>query len=210
VNDDMLRHWQGMALPELIIVLGLGSGATLALTSLVAGSVSLNQHLLNNARLTEELGNVFALIQSDLQRAGYDGNTQQTLQHGASVSVFSHHLSFGAYLSEPANTCVTFRYDVNSNGVLDTQFPNEQFGYRLQNKTVEVRKAGASCHSKGWEDISDRDLVIVTELSFQPSTLNQNGVPVTRVAIRLSGYLKANPGLSQTYSKTVLLKNHVG
>lgn len=199
-----------MALLELLIVLGLGSGAMLALTSLVAGSVSLNNHLLNNARLTEELGNVFALIQSDLKRSGYNGNSQLILQPGAAGSVFSQHLSFGAYSGEPANSCITFRYDVNSNGVLDTQYPNEQFGYRLQNKTVEVRKAGADCRAKGWEDITDRDVVTVTALSFQPGTLNQNGVTVTYVAIRLSGYLKANPGLSQTYSKTVLVKNHVG
>lgn len=199
-----------MALPELIIVLGLGSGAMLALTSLVAGSVSLNNHLLNNARLTEELGNVFALIQSDLQRAGYNGNTQQILQPGAVGSVFSQHLLFGAYSGEPANSCVTFRYDANSNGVLDTQYPNELFGYRLQNKTVEVRKAGAGCQTKGWEDITDNDVVVVTELSFQPTTVNHNGVPVTRIAIRLSGHLKANSGLSQTYIKTVLVRNHVG
>lgn len=207
----MNRRWlSGMALMELLIVMGLGSGVLLALTSMVAGSMALNSRLLNSARLNEELGNVFALIQADIRRAGYNGDSLYLMQNGPANGVFSQHLVFDAYGAEQANSCVTFRYDANGNGLLDTLLPNEQFGYRMQNNTVEIRKAGASCKAKGWEDVTDSDVVKVTALEFRPVTQLLNGVPVTHVAITLSGYLKANPALSQTYHTTVLVKNHVG
>ncbi len=204
-----VRYQGGYTLIEIMIAMTLAVGSLAAVSSLVGYGVGVNGNLLSSARLNEELGNVYALIIADLRRTGYSGNTMAMVsQPDANPSPFNQSISISEYPGETAQSCVLFSYDSNDNGTLDQASPNEHFGYRLLDGTVEIRRNALDCTSNGWEDLTDGSVVNVTSLRFAINQTIQQGIASTSVTVFLSGELSANDKLSRTYETVVVVRNY--
>ncbi len=203
------RYQNGYTLIEIMIAMTLAVGSLAAVSSLVGYGIGVNGNLLSSARLNEELGNVNSLIVADLRRTGYSGNTEAMVsQPDANPSPFNQSILISEYPGEAAQSCILFSYDSNDNGVLDLASPNENFGYRLLNGTVEIRRNALDCTSNGWEDLTDDSVVNVTLLRFGINQTTQHGISSTSVTVFLSGELSANDKLSRTYQTVVVVRNY--
>lgn len=75
---------------------------------------------------------------------------------------------------EAQSSCITFSYDLDGD-TLPGAKRVEQFGYRLRNKTIEMRTGGSSfnCQSGRWQRITQTS-IDVTELSFSLNSYHIN------------------------------------
>lgn len=203
------KRQAGYTLIEIMIAMVLAIGSLTAVSSLVGYGIGVNGNLINSARLNEELGNVYALLVSDLRRAGYSGSTvAMVTDPDANPSPFNASITVGQFAGEVANSCILFSYDSNDNGVVDNVAPDENFGYRLRNGAVEIRRNSATCIDNGWEDLTDTDVVNVTSLTF---TLNQavdNGITTTSITLVLNGELVTNNNFSRQYRSVMVVRNY--
>tara|TARA_R110002167_G_scaffold115810_8_gene290402 strand:+ start:1078 stop:1707 length:630 start_codon:yes stop_codon:yes gene_type:complete len=199
----------GNSLVELMISMALGLASITAMASLVGHGIALNSSLLAKSRLDEEINAVVAVISHDLKRTGYYGHIDEVVKNPTTLSnPFDHSLSIAAYANEPANSCINFAYDRNKNGVLDTAPSNENYGYRLKDKAVEIRLDGAACDESGWHDLTDPKVVQVMALkfSFEQTTVQQ--ITQTRVNIELQARLKKHHDISSSINTSVLIENY--
>lgn len=203
-----IKH-HGNSLVELMISMALGLASITAMASLVGHGIALNSSLLAKSRLDEEINAVVVVISHDLKRTGYYGHIDEVVKNPTTLSnPFDHSLSIAAYANEPANSCINFAYDRNKNGVLDTAPSNENYGYRLKDKAVEIRLDGAACDESGWHDLTDPKVVQVMALkfSFEQTTVQQ--ITKTRVNIELQARLKKHHDISRSVSTSVLIENY--
>src|SRR5690606_33211533 len=121
------------------------------IATLLQSSMKSNGDLAAMKRLENNLHSALELIVRDLRRSGTMGDPLRQLMGVANP--------FGrdtptALAGEAANSCMTFRYDSNGTGLLDTA-PDERFGYRLRQGVVQVRGDGEPCSAdepSGWSD----------------------------------------------------------
>lgn len=200
---------QGNSLVELMISMTLGLASIAAMASLVGHGIALNTTLLAKSRLEEEINAVVAVISHDLKRAGYNAQIQEVVKHPSTIlNPFDGSLSIGAYSAEPPNSCINFAYDRNKNGELDTAPSNENYGYRLKDKAVEIRLDGAACDESGWHDLTDPQVVQVMALQFifEQTTVLQ--ITQTRVKIELQARLKKHHDISRSINTSILIENY--
>ncbi|WP_026376980.1 hypothetical protein [Aestuariibacter salexigens] len=209
----MLRstHRQtGATLVELMIAMALGISALAALASLVGYGMGINAKLLANSRLNEELGNVMSLMTRDIRRAGFNGNTLAMVSDPvANPSAFTGSMALGEFLGETANSCITYAYDNNSDGVLNAVAGNnENYGFRLRNQMVEMRVNGLACGDDGWEPLTDPNAVSVTGLTFALNQVVENGVTSTEVTVSLLGELTSDSDLTRRFDSSFVVRNY--
>lgn len=199
----------GNSLVELMISMTLGLASITAMASLVGHGIALNTSLLAKSRLDEEINAVVAVLRHDLKRAGYYSGTNEIVKNPtALMNPFDESLTIAAYTSEAANSCINFAYDRNKNGELDTSPSNENYGYRLKDKAVEIRLDGASCDESGWHDLTDPKVVQVMTLEFTIEQTTVQQITQTRVNIALQARLKKHPDISRGINTNVLLENY--
>lgn len=199
----------GNSLVELMIAMTLGLASITAMASLVGHGIGLNSSLLAKSRLEEEVSAVVAVLSHDLKRAGYYAHTDQFVKNPTTVSnPFDNSVKIAAYPSEAANSCINFAYDRNQNGVLDTSPSNENYGYRLKDRAIEIRLDGAACDESGWHDLTDPQVVQVMmfALSIEKNTVQQ--IVQTRVNIDLQARLKKHPEISRRITTHILIENY--
>lgn len=183
-----VRQQVGSSLVEMMIAMVLGLSSLSALCSFVGYGVGVNARLLTSSRLNEEVKVISALISTDISRAGFDGLTSQRVTDpGGSERHFVDSVALSAYPGESPDSCITFAYDRNHNGLLDTQNGNENYGYRLHDHAIEMRVNGAACGAGGWHDLTDSQVVRITNLQFtlhkrQAGTVSQSMVDLLLVA----------------------------
>lgn len=199
----------GNSLVELMISMTLGLASISAMASLVGHGIALNSSLLAKSRLDEEINAVVAVLRHDLKRAGYYSRTDELVKNpSALVNPFEGSITTAAYTSEAANSCINFAYDRNKNGVLDTSGTNENFGYRLKDKAVEIRLDGASCDETGWHDLTDPKVVQVMALEFTIEQTTVQQITRTRVNIALQARLKRHPDILRSVNSRILIENY--
>ncbi|MDX2321277.1 MAG: hypothetical protein QNK26_11875 [Moritella sp.] len=135
----------------IIVFMGIWRGlANQKLHSLRAEQYYLIQH---------EAQNMLTIMQRELSRAGYSANTET-----AAPFVYN---SQDIYRLNSNQDCVTYRYDRNEDGL----FSGEDFGFRLHNESLQLRKGSdVDCDGGlGWETISDAASMSVTLLRFRVS-----------------------------------------
>lgn len=204
-----LRLQAGTSLVELMISMVLGFASLTALSSLVAHGIGLNNLLMAKSRLDEELNAVMAVMEQDLKRTGYFGLTKQlVINPSAITNPFAKTLHISSFGSETANSCITFAYDRNNNGQLDKVASNEEFGFRLNNKAVEMRVDGYSCGASYWQDLTDSKMVNVTKLSFSIERLSSLQVATLRVEVELHAQLIKYPELSKVIKSRYVINNY--
>jgi prepilin peptidase dependent protein B len=199
----------GNSLVELMISMTLGLASITAMASLVGHGIALNTSLLAKSRLDEEINAVVAVISHDLKRAGFYADTNEIVKDPTTfLNPFDNSLSIAAFTDEPANSCINFAYDRNKNGLLDTAPSNENYGYRLKDKAVEIRLDGAACNESGWHDLTDPKVVQVTTLKFSVEQTTVQQITQTRVNIELQARLKKHPDISRSINTRILVENY--
>ncbi|MGS2720296.1 prepilin peptidase dependent protein B [Paraglaciecola aestuariivivens] len=200
---------KGNSLVEMMIAMTLGLASITAMASLVGHGIGLNSSLLAKSRLDEEINAVMAVMTDDLKRAGFHGLTQPMLDTpNHFINPFASVLSVSAYSKESANSCITYAYDQNQNGLLDTKDSNENFGFRLKDKAIEMRLAGWSCEENGWHDLTDPSVIKITELQFELKKHQVLQLSHSQIQISLHAQLIKYPELSKHVQATVLLANY--
>jgi prepilin peptidase dependent protein B len=152
---------------------------------------------------------VLAVITADLQRAGYHPLTAQMLESPNSfINPFANSLTTSAYAKEAENSCITYAYDQNQNGQLDNTDGNENYGFRLKKKAIEMRMAGWTCEQNGWHDLTDTSVITVTELYFAIQTQQVMQMKQSQVHIVMHAHLVKYPDIAKHVQTTVLLANY--
>lgn len=200
---------QGATLVELMISISIGMVTVLGVASLVGMGVGVNGKLMTNSRLSEELKVVISLMERDIRRAGYNGATILRVEDPENtVSAFSNSIAISEYTGEAANSCIIFAYDANEDGTLNTGTDSEEYGYRLKDNAIEIRKNGAACDEDGWEDLTDSEVVKVTGLTFTSQTSTNNSITRTEIAINLVGELDSDADRSRSYDVAFLVRSY--
>jgi len=199
----------GNSLVELMISMSLGLASITAMASLVGQGIALNSSLLAKSRLDEEMNAVLAVVSHDIKRAGYYALTSEIVKNPIIISnPFDDSLNISSYTDEPVNSCISFAYDRNKNGLLDTTPNNEMYGFRLRDQAIEIRLNGAACDKSGWHDLTDPNVVQVTAFNFTVEKNTVQQVIQTRVAIGLQARLKNHPDISRSIHTSVLVENY--
>jgi len=207
----MLKLWRvhsGTTLVELMISMAIGFASLTAMASLVGHGIGLNSQLMAKSRLDEELYAIVELLLNDIKRAGFDANVSQVLSDPTYVSPFASSVVVSNHPAESINSCLMFAYDRNKNGLLDTVSSNENYGYRLRDKAIEIRIDGLGCGQNGWQDLSDPQVVKVTKLEFKRYSHQSASVVVTRIELIVAAELRTNPAISKRIQTSFTVKNY--
>ena len=184
---------RGFTLIESLIALLLGSVSLMALVSLVSSSLAISNDIIQKSRLQEALGNIISRITEDVRRAGYAGNSLIVLSDpDVTSTVFNQAIELSEYPGEAVNSCILYSYDRNDNGILDTNSPSELFGFRLRDKSIEIRKNGAGCTASGWEDLTEASIVEVDQFSFSRQATVNNQITTQKIMLSVTGFLKSS------------------
>jgi prepilin peptidase dependent protein B len=204
-----LRQQAGSALVEMMIAMVLALSSLSSLCSFVGYAVGVNARLLTSSRLNEDVKVVSALMITDISRAGFDGlSSQRVTDPGGSEHPFVDSLALSAYPGESPNSCITFAYDRNHNGLLDTQDGNENYGYRLHDNAIEMRVNGAACEAGGWHDLTDSQMVRISSLQFTLHKQQVDTVSQSRVDLLLVASLVNNSDISRQVNIHFVVNNH--
>jgi prepilin peptidase dependent protein B len=201
------RHQSGVGLVEFMIAVTLGLILVTGAVSLYAGTVKSNADLLKTIRLEQELHAVMDLMLGDLRRAGSHGQPSAFATGAPNPFVLD---APGAFTGETADSCVTFTYDLDQDGLLDTATGDERFGYRLRSETIEMRRQGLACGASGtpdWEPVTDPGHTRITALEFAIATTQAGAMKVRTVQIALSGEPVGDSSISRTLVREVRVQN---
>jgi len=159
----------GFTLTEITVGLFIGA-IILASTLYVFSSLSRSgSQSLSRSRLNQDLSALINVISDDVRRAGYWNWTPELsipLKNNPFVQQ-KWDIEINRYdANETHSSCITFSYDLDGDS-LPGEKRMEQFGYRLRNKTIEMRTGGSSfnCQSGNWQRITQTGMEI-NELSF--------------------------------------------
>lgn len=198
---------RGFSLVEAMISMTIAMLTLSTLASVIAQGISFNTRLFHKAQLTDELGAAFELMQQDLRRAGSVVLSAKEWLSSDTEEAFRPAFSLGKYPGETPNSCVLLRYDVNGNGKLDQSSPNERMGYRLNDNSLEMRQNGLGCEAKGWQDITDKQMVRITQLHFSVMA-KPAGVPgPAMIQLTLSGQSVQHSGLTAQLQRKLMINN---
>ncbi len=201
----------GISLVEILIGMAIGIAALTAVASVLGYGIGVNANLLSSSRVNEESSNILSLIQRDIRRAGYSGDTLAMLEDPeANPSPFADTIVLSAYPDETANSCILFSYDANNNGTIETGINGESFGYRLKDNVAEIRQGDLTCIDEGWLALSDEDVVLINGLTFTLSQTFEGGVPTTAITINLLAELASDSDVSRQFTTEVLVRNYDG
>lgn len=204
----------GLTLTELMVALAVGLILLAGLTSAFVAMLHSNAENLKTVRLNQDLRAVMHLIVSDLRRAGYSGNAFDDMAIGTGTAPnndfmdSAHDMTIAQYGTEAANSCITYSYDTDDNAVADS--PDDLFGWRLNDGTVERRQGALLCSESGWQNITDEAAIQVSALTFTeitPDLPTGTAVTVRDVEITLTGHLKGDSEVDRTLIETIRLRN---
>jgi prepilin peptidase dependent protein B len=222
MNMRPLRQ-SGFTLIELMVSIAIGLFVAGAVTAFFVVNVKSNTDTLTMTRLTQELRGVMELMTRDIRRAGYWADADSAAGAGATTpNPFlsgADDVAVDKYGTEPDNSCITFAYQTNTTaGVQDT----ERFGFRLRKEdvdgeqvgAVEARTANNACGDDGWENVTDENVLNISQLTFTiPITcvdipaVTPSKLYVRDVTITLAGQLKNDTAVSRAITETVRIRN---
>ncbi|KFZ31398.1 hypothetical protein IDSA_01365 [Pseudidiomarina salinarum] len=197
---------RGLSLVELMITISLGLLLMAALTAVFSNTLGVNSRSLQQSQLNEEANALMALMTGDLRRAGYRADAELLITDpAAAITAFDNSITITNYSGEPANSCISFSYDENKNGLHDGAAEN--FGYRLQGALVQRRQSSASCTSNGWQSLTSTDMVRVTGLTFTLTERMLDLVNEQVIDVNLQLALADDPTLTRELSTQVVIRN---
>ncbi|MFO6423092.1 prepilin-type N-terminal cleavage/methylation domain-containing protein [Motilimonas sp. KMU-193] len=224
-----LNKQQGFSLVELMISLVLGTLVIAMISSLYVSGIVNNINSIKYSRMKTDLQAVMHLMESDIRRAGYRGdtisyalgtlsgpnkfmwleNTTTTKPDGTVVSVSAGISTAILDHGSKPSSCILFRYDLDKSG--GDIGSNEHFGYRLSSGAIQMTTNSSyvnyptNCDGTTWETITDPNFITISDLKFENSLLS------TSVYSRMRVVKITLEGQTTLGSKTVTekLESHV-
>ena len=179
---------RGVTIVELLIgmvvgILVIGGGITV-----YVNSVQSSNQALRASKLNQEMSSLLLIMSNDIRRAGYWATlvtTEAELNpfNAAGATALTVRNDMTANAVQPPTgqgSCILYSYDAtyvpgNIPGTVDA---TDLFGFRLNGTTVQMRQTGTvdgtscvggtcnSCTNGVWQDVTDANLVEVTNLTF--------------------------------------------
>ena len=199
----MLARDSGFTLPELLLASGLGLTFVAGTSTLVAHLMVTQQQLSDAFLLELELERVSHILTEDISQSGFSAAAlTQFTQRGGYVNPFAQALHIGQKPAEMTHSCILFAQDFNANGTIDTAPHQEQLGFRLHDKALERRVAGADCGKGGWQDVTNPSMFAIDTLAFTLTSQLQTSV----LTISLTMSLASQAAISRQTELTVVLR----
>ena len=158
---------RGFTLTELMLAMTISSAFFVSATGVALGHLKRQTVLQHKLALMEETSLLQQAISSELRRAGFVSLPLTDYFFAPDDARAFGVVKIGAYKNEISQSCITFSYDKNKNGIMDVTSPAEQVGFRLKEKTIEYRMAGRDCSQSGWQDLSTPGKITVTGFSVK-------------------------------------------
>jgi prepilin-type N-terminal cleavage/methylation domain-containing protein len=200
---------RGFSLVELMIAMTIGLVMTAGIMKLFETTLLSNRDLIAGKHLESELHGTLDLISRDLRRIGAMGNPLAQMAGTANPFAIDAPSAFGG---EAASSCLTYSYDLNGNGSIDTASTavDERLGYRLRSGAVQIRRNGQACTATPhWTNVTTSTLVQVTTLRFTLTSTTQLGVTQRLITVDIAGRLVTDASVARTLTRTVRLRNDV-
>jgi type IV pilus assembly protein PilW len=151
-------------------------------------SVRSSNDTLKSSKLNQEIGSLLHVIANDVRRAGFWDDMDMTAidenpfnRQGATALVVLDDMATNS-IQPPTGqgSCMVYAYDAtylpgNVAGALES---TDLFGFRLNGTVVQMRQSGVvdgagcvggtcnSCTNGTWENVTDPNLIEITDLSF--------------------------------------------
>ncbi|MFT5881228.1 MAG: prepilin peptidase dependent protein B [Moritella sp.] len=170
---------RGSGLVEFVISIALAGAVIVSFSSsFITGRVQ-STRAEHAYQVQQEAQSMITIIQRELARAGYMKRGQAQL---GNTNPFVYQESKLYQLNDSAD-CITYRYDRDKNGQLN----QESFGFRLKNGGIQQRKGSAvNCGGGlGWETISDTDNVVITQLTFTLTHVNNAQLAMLKTYVHM-------------------------
>lgn len=176
---------KGFSLVEVLIAMAIGSVLLLSTARFLPSLQSVAFAQVQRQGLEEEMWQRMFTVSRHIQRAGFCRGAC-----GGEGLTIEHH-------------CLLSRWDSNLNGKWEESPASsaETTGFRLQNGALETLRGATHCSGKGWEKMTDPNVMVVEDFVVR----RQNLVGFApEFLIELSASLKAHPsvGLTVRYSAT--------
>ena len=188
----------GLSMIELMISIAIGLIVVSGVIGMFVSTVTSNANNLKMTRLNQDLRAVMDIVTRDIRRAGYWGGVTTgavtALGVPGNINPFRV-ITAAANIAGTANSCITFSYDYSGNGALDDgsgAAPNnvdERYGFRVNNKAVEVRNGGAACNAAGWQGITDESAVDIVPVTIGGTTYPALEFTVTGKDVDIDGVI---------------------
>lgn len=102
---------------------------------------------------------------------------------------------------------MTYRYDLNGNGVLD--YPSECFGIRWNSTNLRMESWGGTssnnCTTGAWASLNDTDTIEITD--FRMVLVSPSTSSLREYRLSMTGRLKADTTVSRTIEEIVRVRN---
>ncbi|MCE2594690.1 prepilin-type N-terminal cleavage/methylation domain-containing protein [Motilimonas cestriensis] len=225
-----LKKQHGFSLVELMISLVLGTLVIAMISSLYVSGVVNNINSIKYSRMKTDLQAVMHLMESDIRRAGYRGDTISYAMgtvSGAnkfmwldtftpappiagvsfaekSAQVYTHTAGAGA------NNCILFMYDKDKSG--GDPALNEGFGFRLNSQKIEIGslipKSSTDCSGGTWQAITDDNFIKITELKFIPKVERPDKSRMRLIQVDLTAKVSiAQETVTEEMSSLIQIRN---
>lgn len=198
-----MNDHRGFSLPNLLLWLTLGSLITLASLGAVSQLIYQAKQQYQRYYLTYTLQQHLNKMAILLKRAGflYRANARQSAQI---IRPLPAPLVIGHYPGEPAASCLLLYYDRNRNGLIGSSHRPAlatTMGYRLRQGNLETQQGITACHSRGWEDLVDEQVITVQRFQvLQP-------LGASWVELTLQACLTRQPQVIQRLHAVIQLEN---
>jgi type IV pilus assembly protein PilW len=186
-----LKKQNGLTLVEVLVGLAIGVIVIGGGLSIYVSSVRSGNETLLASKLNQEMGALMLVMSNDIRRAGYWGTALAAradqnpfnLAGSTELVVIDDMASDVVQPPTGQGSCITYTYDAtylpgNAAGVVES---TDLFGFRLNGTVVQMRQEGtvdgadcvggtcSSCANGVWQDVTDPDVIEITELVFDLS-----------------------------------------
>jgi len=205
----------GLTLVEMLIALVISAAVLTGMVSFYAFVTYHSKHSLEVVRLDQELYLALNVMSNDIRRAGYWSNAQADLGTGNLTNPFMQ--ADTDLQVNSSNNCILFSYDRSGDGALPAlgSAYDERYGFRLNNNIIQYRVSSGSfaCDSSdGWIDLTDPNIINVSNLSFVENidSLNLGGGDILNkrnIVISLTASLTNDSIITRTLSRQITVRN---
>lgn len=185
------QRQKGLTIVELLVGLAVGVLVIGGAITMYTGSIRSSTETLRASKLNQEVAALMNVITNDVRRAGYwefagpvDFEDNPFNQPNATALVVIDDMTNDAVqAARGQGTCLVYAYDAtyqagNTPNAIDS---TDLFGFRLNGTVVQMRESGVvdgascvggtcnSCQNGTWRNVTDPNLIEITDLSFDLS-----------------------------------------
>lgn len=208
---------RGFTLIELMISIVIGLIILTAVIGMFVTMIKADNDYLKSIRLNQELRSSMSLITRNIRRAGIDGSGATRGIGPYPFSTTATRLTIGNNDHGDVNSCMSFAYDENENGLDDGN--TERYGYRWDSVdgAIEIRKSGIACTAGGWENFTDETLIEIfsetiggvthSGVEFVETSVIEAGMYIRQIQVTIRGRLRKDPSVKKTITEAVKIRN---